>query len=249
MALFDILKNGLGNLPGGLGGLAGGMAGGLGNLAGQAGNMASNLGKSVPGGMGGLLGAGALGALLSGMVSKNTLQNAALIGAGAVAWNFYQKWSQSREIQQSTEAAPVSSGSSHSFGEGLRSPAALQQDHTAMLLLRAMVFAARADGHIDQTEQERIRKIVEQMLPGQNADQLVQSLLTEPLNPGVFTSQVDSVEQGEDLYRLSCLIVDIDHFMERSYIDGLAQALSIPAARKAQLEDEALQAKQQLAAG
>ena len=117
-----------------------------------------------------------------------------------------------------------------------------------MLLLRAMVFAARADGHIDSSEQERISKVIAQMMPGQDSSQLVQSLMSEPLNPGVFTSQISSVEQGEDLYRLSCLIVDIDHFMERSYIDGLAHALSIPAARKAQLEDEAQMAKKQLAA-
>ncbi|MDO5484144.1 MAG: DUF533 domain-containing protein, partial [Desulfovibrionaceae bacterium] len=250
---FDILIGGLGSLPGGLGNVSSG----LGGLAGQAGNMASNLGKNLPGNMGGLLGAGALGALLGSMVSKKTLQSAALVGAGAVAWNFYQKWSQSRAPQQE-QSAPASQPyqapqpeirtGDHSFGAAPQAPVALQQDHTAMLLLRAMVFAAKADGHIDNAEQERIRKVVEQMLPGQNADQLVQTLLAEPINPGVFTAQVDSVEQGEDLYRLSCLIVDIDHFMERSYMDGLAHALSIPAARKAQLEDEALQAKQQLAA-
>ena len=54
--------------------------------------------------------------------------------------------------------------------------------------------------------------------------------------------------RGEDLYRLSCMIVDIDHFMERSYLDALAAALKISEARKGQLEEEARQAKAQLAA-
>ncbi len=251
MALFDILKGGLGNL-----GSIGNMGGSLGGLARQAGNATANLGKAMPGGVGGLLGAGALGALLGSMVSNKTLKNAALVGAGAVAWNFYQKWSQGRAAGQEAPASgqnwqqqpqPETRSGEHNFGGQPAHPLALQQDATVMLLLRAMVFAARADGHIDDAERDRITNVVEQMLPGQNSDQLIQSLLTEPLNPGVFTTQVTSTEQGEDLYRLSCLIVDIDHFMERSYLDGLAHALSIPATRKAQLEDEASQAKQQLA--
>lgn len=257
MALFDILKGGLNSLGGNMGNL-GNLGGSLGGLANQAGNVAANVGKSIPGGMGGLLGAGALGALLGSMISKKSLKNAALVGAGAVAWNFYQKWAQNRATEQASPAGgqnwqqpqPEIRSGEHHFGASQGQPAprlALQQDATAMLLLRAMVFAARADGHIDASERERIAKVVEQMLPGQNSEQLVQSLLAEPLNPGIFTSQVTSTEQGEDLYRLSCLIVDIDHFMERSYMDGLAHALSIPAARKAQLEDEANQAKQQLA--
>ena len=116
--------------------LLGGLSGALGGLAGQAGNVASNLGKSMPGGMGGLLGVGALGALLGSMASNKALKNAALVGAGAVAWNFYQKWSQSRAEQQATPAdapmeQPVSAGG-YSFGRAQQPPLALQQDHTAM---------------------------------------------------------------------------------------------------------------------
>lgn len=44
------------------------------------------------------------------------------------------------------------------------------------------------------------------------------------------------------------MIVDIDHFMERSYLDALAAALKISEVRKGQLEEEARQAKAQLAA-
>ena len=49
----------------------------------------------------------ALGALLGSFMSKGALQNAALVGAGAVAWNFYQKWSQSQKESQPAEPAPV----------------------------------------------------------------------------------------------------------------------------------------------
>lgn len=117
-----------------------------------------------------------------------------------------------------------------------------------MLLLEAMVFAARADGHIDASERERIEQAVRHMFPGQECGQSAEQSVGASLNPASLAARVQSAEQGEDVYRLSCLIVDIDHFMERGYLDGLAQALRIPAVRKEELEREADQARRQLAA-
>ena len=76
---------------------------------------------------------------------------------------------------------------------------------------------------------------------------LLGQLLNAPIDPAALAAEIQSAEQGEDLYRLSCMIVDIDHFMERSYLDALAAALKISEARKGQLEEEARQAKAQLA--
>ena len=177
----------------------------------------------------------ALGALLGSFMSKGALQNAALVGAGAVAWNFYQKWSQSQKEGQPAEPAPVQ--------QPVAAVAPAELDPTARLLLRAMVFAARADGHIDATEQDRISKVVAQMAPGQDTNALLGQLLNAPIDPAALAAEIRSAEQGEDLYRLSCMIVDIDHFMERSYLDALAAALKISEARKGQLEEEARQAK------
>ena len=190
MSLFDVLNSS-------------GLGSALGTLTEKAKSTASTLGREAPGGVGGLLGAGALGALLGTMLSS--------------------------------AAAPAPSSS-------------VQADPTAMLLLEAMVFAARADGHIDASERERIEQAVRHMFPGQDVDSLLNSLMGASLNPASLAARVQSAEQGEDVYRLSCLIVDIDHFMERGYLDGLAQALRIPAVRKEELEREADQARRQLAA-
>ena len=226
MSLFDILNSGT-------------LGATLGTLTDKAKSTASTLGREAPGGVGGLLGAGALGALLGTVLSKDMVKNAALVGAGAVAWNFYQKWSQNKgqsvaAPSPASVATPVNAST-------------VQADPTAMLLLEAMVFAARADGHIDDKERSRIEQAVRHLFPGQNVDDLVKGLLGASLNPASLAARVQSAEQGEDVYRLSCLIVDIDHFMERGYLDGLAQALRIPAARKAELEREADQARRQLA--
>lgn len=219
----------------------------IGSFADKARNAASDISSQAPGGVGGLLGAGALGALLGSFVSKSVLKDAALVGAGAVAWNFYQKWSRSRNSQPVEGQVVAREVPAPSAGVAVSSPAAL--DATAMLMLRAMVYTARADGHIDATEQGRILKLVEQLCPGRDMSDVMNGLMSEPIDPARLATEVRSSEQAEDLYRLSCLIVDVDHFMERSYLDGLAGALHLSQDRKAMLEQEVAQARQQLLPG
>ncbi len=199
-----------------------------------AGTVSSNLPKNA----GTVLGAGSIVALLGAMLPKDVVKTAAVVGAGALAWNFYKKWSANKEGQQQAETPALQVAP--------QSLPAAAEDPAAMLMLRAMVYAARADGHIDAAEQERIGKLTQQFLPGRDSQALVDQLVKEPLNLDLMASQMQSQEQREDLYRLSCLVLDIDHFMERGYLDALAGALAIDKPRQAALEQEAADAKAQL---
>ena len=230
---------------------------------------------AVPGGVGGLLGAGMLGALVGSVVSSDLVKNAALVGAGAIAWNFYQKWSAGQGAQQGQGGQPSSQGPQGWPAQGTMSqgaapqgampqgamprmsapqapvagaPMTMQLDPTAELVMRTMTFAARADGNVDAVEMQRIDAILQSMLPGQDVSGLLRQMQDEQLDPSRIAAQARSVEQAEDLYRLSCAVIDIDHFMERGYLDALARALQISDARKAELEAEAHQARQQLMA-
>ena len=69
---------------------------------------------------------------------------------------------------------------------------------------------------------------------------------SEMLDPRRIAASVQSPEQGEDVYRLSCVVIDIDHFMERSYLDALGDALGISPARRTELEADASQGRRQL---
>ncbi|HIU17447.1 MAG TPA: DUF533 domain-containing protein [Candidatus Avidesulfovibrio excrementigallinarum] len=215
--------------------------------AGQEGRQAA-----VPGGVGGLLGAGMLGALVGSVVSSDLVKNAALVGAGAIAWNFYQKWSAGQNAQPAQQPAqPQQSWPGQA--PMAQAPAAggtmtMQLDPTAELVMRTMTFAARADGNIDAVERQRIDAILQSMLPGQDVSGLLAQMQQEQLDPARIAAQARSAEQAEDLYRLSCAVIDIDHFMERGYLDALARALQISDGRKAALEAEAHQARQQLMA-
>lgn len=265
------MKNIFDTLAGGLQGSVGtklSSAMGNANLAGMGEKLSSAMGGkgTMPqlgnlGGIGGLLGAGALGGLLgtlmSGKTAKTVAKGALVVGGtaavGALAWNFYQKWSQNTAAngQTAPQAAPASaapeaspSGWSAKLVPQAAAPMALPPaDTKALLLLEAMVFAARADGHIDAAEQQHIHTAVSSMFPDRDMTELMDALLNKPLDPSALAAQVQTEEEACDLYRLSCMIVDVDHFMERSYLDGLAAALHISAEHKVLLEQEVLNAK------
>ncbi|MBO4301331.1 MAG: tellurite resistance TerB family protein [Desulfovibrio sp.] len=259
-SLFDILGNSalrdvLGQLAGqtqassrnfGNASFGPGNFGGLGEILGNLAGQARNVGSSAPGGMGGLLGAGAIGAILAQILPKGAVNTASLAGIGAVAWNFYKKWAQQQASGQTEQTAAQGSGWDDLFGESRQVDKAVA-DPTGMLLLRAMIYVAKADGHLDDIEKGRIEMMLQQMYPGQDVSVMLDYFTKETVDPAVLAREVQSREQGEDLYRLSCLIVDVDNFMERSYLNGLAQALGLDETTRNTLEREAEEAKQQLA--
>lgn len=222
MSLFDILKNAdLGSA--------------LNTIVSQAKGMAGSLQKTAPGGMGGLLGAGALGAMLGNLMSSDVVKGVAMAGAGAVAWNFYKKWAAGQAGQQAGDT-PFSQAPAR---EGMVDP-------TGELVIRAMTYAAKADGTIDATERQRMQQVIGNLLPGQNVDAVIDTISREPLDPQKIASEVKSPEQAEDVYRLSCAAIDVDHFMETSYLDALAKSLGIDPERKKEIESEADIARKQL---
>ncbi len=268
-AVGDTLKNALG-APGlnNMGEKLAGTAQAAGVNAGAAGDkLKGALGGSIPGGIGGLLGAGALGGLLgtllSGKSARKVAAGALVAGgaaaAGALAWKFYQKWSQNAQISEAPQAAPTQTSpggwptalasapaeAALPSGPSAEQAALPQASETGMVLLEAMVFAARADGHIDEQERTDIHAAVQAMFPGQDAAALVDGLMDKPLDPASLAARVPDYEEGCDLYRLSCAIIDVDHFMERSYLDALATALRLTPEDKFRLEQEASQARQE----
>jgi len=57
---------------------------------------------------------------------------------------------------------------------------------------------------------------------------LVAQAIEQPLDPVRLAQSVKNEEEALELYFLSCAAIDIDHFMERSYLNALGDALKIP---------------------
>lgn len=245
MSIFDILTNGLSGL-GGLGGsgssgVPGFNMGSIGSVlesfAGSAKSAARDFTRKAPGGAGGLLGAGALGAVLGNLMGSDMARNIALVGAGAVAWNFYKKWASKNNAQNETQPAPGAAPAVAGEAGGAVDP-------VAQLIARSMVYAAKADGKIDPVEERRMDAVLKSF-GDENLEPFIARIREEPIDPEKLARQVTSPEQGEDVFRLSCAVIDIDHFMERGYLDALARALGINDTRKQEIEKEAGHARSQ----
>ncbi|MFM5838194.1 tellurite resistance TerB family protein [Aeromonas rivipollensis] len=178
------------------------------------------------------LAAGAMALLLGNKkIRKYGTKVAAVGGAaalGGLAYKLYQDW-------QQNQSAPAA-GTPHPLNE----LAGAELDARASLLVRAMVAAARADGHIDGNERQKIQQyLTEQGQP--DAARWIDAELARPLDPQALAREVTDMEQATEVYLASLLAVEVDHFMERGYLDELARALKLDDNLKASIERQVAQ--------
>ena len=106
----------------------------------------------------------------------------------------------------------------------------------ALLLIRAMIAAAHADGQLDEKERSSILSQVEEaglgeeerrfMLQELDHPSRMDSLLPAGLTPGL----------REQVYAASLLAIEVDSQAERDYLDRLAQRLGLDEAARKKIE-------------
>ena len=125
------------------------------------GNALGDMVKSA-GGLGGLLGSAALGGLLgtlmSGKTARKVAKGALMVGGtaavGALAWKFYQKWLENgawphrATCRTARQPSPAPERLARRCSK-TPPPAVAWRIRRPCCCWRRMVFAARADGHID----------------------------------------------------------------------------------------------------
>lgn len=116
-------------------------------------------------------------------------------------------------------------------------------------LILALVFAAKSDGHIDSKERAAIEQQMREAGVEEQGRALVAQAIEQPLDPQRLAQSVKNEEEALELYFLSCAAIDVDHFMERSYLNALGDALKIPQDVREGIEQDIQQQKQTLQAG
>ncbi|TNJ12295.1 tellurite resistance TerB family protein [Aeromonas veronii] len=188
-------------------------------------------GDKRKGQMQGALAGGALGLLLGNKKVRKYGGKAAAVGGaaalGGLAYKLYQDW----QAQQAAPAQPT-----HPIS-GLEGNAL---DARAALLVRAMVAAARADGHIDGAERQKIQEYLTEQ--GQSdVARWIDAELARPLDPHALAREVTDMELATEVYLASLLAIEVDHFMERGYLDELARALKLDDNLKGSIERQVAQ--------
>lgn len=111
-------------------------------------------------------------------------------------------------------------------------------ENRAINLLRALVYAAKADGKIDDREKAMLTQQIQKSGIGPQAQQYVNEFLSEDLDPNKIARNITSPEEALQIYALSCAITNMDQFMERNYLTALAQALRIPENARVAIEQK-----------
>jgi uncharacterized membrane protein YebE (DUF533 family) len=97
----------------------------------------------------------------------------------------------------------------------------------AVLMIRAMIAAANADGVIDETERNRILKKLEAVNLSDEEHSFIVKELLSPVGLEQIAVQVESLETAKNVYRVSLLAIDIDTDPERTYMKTLAKRLGL----------------------
>ena len=116
-------------------------------------------------------------------------------------------------------------------------PAELQTaNDQAVLMIRAMVNAAKSDGRVDETEQQNIISKLGSDVSEAEINFLKQEFAA-PLDAAGFARSVPSgLEQ--QIYALSLTSIDLDTQNEAQYLGQLAQGLNIDANTCNQIHDQ-----------
>ncbi|EEX91614.1 hypothetical protein VIOR3934_10725 [Vibrio orientalis CIP 102891 = ATCC 33934] len=179
------------------------------------------------------LGAGAVGgglvSLLMGSkkskkigkkLGKNALKVGGVAVLGALAYKVYNDY----------QSKQVSTGTTENFDA--------QDDYHSELILKAMIAAAKADGHVDQQEMAHIESTLEQSGADNTLQQLVHVELNKPLDPAEVARLAHSPQQASEVYLASLIVIDEQNFMEKAYLQELAKQLRLDSEVTYQLEQQ-----------
>lgn len=170
-----------------------------------------------------LLGTGTGRALTGSVLKLGGL--AAIAGLGYQAYRNYQAGqapdAASAQVPQEQVLLPPPADSPFSVD----APAATND--FALTLVRAMIAAARSDGHIDDEERGRIMGKVQMSGLGAEAQAFLDRELAGATDIDALVSAVTSEEQKVELYTASRLAIDPDSRAERGYLDLLAGRLGL----------------------
>jgi len=178
------------------------------------------------------LAAGALVAVLLGTKAGRDITGTAvklggIAAIGGLAYKAYQNYKNggnpTEVAQKEPELLPPPSDTSFHPSQAPQGEAEF-----ALTLVRAMIAAANADGHIDDAERKHIADKLSLSGVGAEAEAFLLKEIERPLSIDELVASVQTDAQKLELYTASRLTIEPDSRIERGYLDMLAGRLKLP---------------------
>lgn len=169
------------------------------------------------------LGTGAIGGLVLGLLMGNkkgrkigskAIKIGSVAALAGLAYTAYRKY----------QAAQTPAG----VGAPIALPAPAEPQTPPALMLKAMIAAANADGHVDEIERARILTELDKIGLGRDAVAMFNAELAAPASAQALAAHVGGVEQATEIYALSVAIVGDADPAEQAYLRSLQAALGLP---------------------
>ena len=161
----------------------------------------------------GALGGGIIGLLMGSKKTKKLGKKALAISGsaalGALAYKMYNDW----QANQNEPTQPATFDQSNPRHE--------------ILILKAMIASAKADGHVDEQEMAKINQVINEIGADNDVQTLFQQELKKPLDPNEIAALAQTPAQASEIYLASALVADEQNFMEKAYLQELAKQLGL----------------------
>ncbi len=213
---------------------------------GQGGGQGKGAGAFLSGAGGGVV-AGGLAALLLGSktgrkIGGEALKLGGMAAVGALAYKAYNDWQGGKTAARAS--APASAPAQASPVPMLPPPSGTpfnpsgetDQQNLARALLRAMIAAAKADGHVDAQEQARVFAEMDKLSLSADDKAFVMDELRAKLDVDAVAAAATSPEMAAEIYAASLMAVHVDNAAERGYLAMLAARLKLDEGLVAHLE-------------
>jgi uncharacterized membrane protein YebE (DUF533 family) len=178
------------------------------------------------------LAAGALAAVLLGTgtgraVTGSALKLGGLAAVAGLAYKAYQNYQNGKQPEQAGTAQqellpPPADTSFHP------SQAPQGEAEFALTLVRVMIAAAKADGHVDDAERKKIADRLALSGVGSEAESFLLAEIDKPLDLDQLAASAHTDAQKIELYTAARLAIDPDTRAERGFLDMLAGRLKLP---------------------
>ena len=187
------------------------------------------VGSGAAGGFAGGLAGGALANALSGKKARKVAGSALQLGGmalvGGLAYKAWQNYQQGSGAGASSGFTTPPAGSA--FLPASNDTAGVSA--LSLLLARAMIAAAKADGQIDVQESQTILNQINSLDMAAEDKAFLFEEYGRPLDVSDLTAAVDSPEHAAEVYAASVMMVDPPSPPEQIYLDTLARELGLGA--------------------